>query len=75
MNDPHDGILALLQDIKEMLHGIVLILVGIFLCMISAWWGSGWSVLTGIIGLIVTIAGLSYAHHGYRHHEVVEKQD
>lgn len=75
MNDPNDGILALLQDIKEMLHGIVLILLGIFLCVLGAWWGSGLAVLAVITGLIVLIAGLAYAHRGYHHHEVVEKQD
>lgn len=76
MNDPNDGVLALLQDIKEMLHGIVLILMGIFLCMLGAWWGAGgWAVLPCLAGLIVLIAGLAYTHHGYNHHEVVEKQD
>lgn len=75
MNDPNDGVLALLQDIKEMLHGIVLILMGIFLCVVSAWWGSGWAVLPCLAGPIVLIAGLAYTHHGYNHHKVVEKQD
>lgn len=75
MHDTNDGVLALLQDIKEMLHGIVLILVGLFLCVVSAWWDSSWAVLTAIIGLIVLIAGLTYAHRGYNRHEVVEKQD
>lgn len=75
MHDTNDGVLALLQDIKEMLHGIVLILAGMFLCVVSAWWGSGWAVLTALAGLIVLIAGLAYAHRGYNRHEVVEKQD
>lgn len=75
MHDTNDGVLALLQDIKEMLHGIVLILTGMFLCVVSAWWGSGWAVLLALAGLIVLIAGLAYAHHGYNRHEVVEKQD
>lgn len=74
MNDLNDGVLALLQDIKEMLHGIALLLVGGFLCLIGAVLGD-WGLLLMCIGVFVCIAGMESAHRGYHHHEVVEKQD
>lgn len=70
-----DGILALLQDIKEMLFGIALLLSGIVLCLIGAAVNGGVGVLLSIVGLVVVVAGLGYVHHGYTHHEVVEKRD
>ena len=70
-----DGILALLQDIKEMLFGIALLLSGIAPCLIGAAVNGGVGVLLSIVGLVVVVAGLGYVHHGYTQHEVVEKRD
>ena len=37
---------------------------------------NGWlGILLAVVGFIVVVAGLGYVHHGYTHHEVVEKQD
>lgn len=68
-----EGVLVLLQDIKEMLWGLVLLLIGLALCAAGLL-----GVLLGIpliIGIIVCVAGIAYAHHGFTHHEVVEKKD
>ena len=70
-----DGILAPLQDIKEMLFGIALLLSGIALCLIGAAVNGGVGVLLSIVGLVVVVAGLGYVHHSYTQHEVVEKRD
>lgn len=72
MHDANDGILALLQDIKEMAHGIVLILAGIFLCVISARRASGRSDPAAIAGPSVLVAGSACTHHGFPHHKVIE---
>ncbi len=71
----NDGILALLQDIKEMLFGLALLLAGIVLCLVGAAVNGGLGILLVVVGFIVAVAGISYVHHGYTHHEVVEKQD
>lgn len=71
--DDREGMLVLLQDIKEMLWGIVLILSGLALCaagLLGILWG-----IPLLIGIIVCIVGIAYAHHGFTHHEVVEKKD
>ena len=70
-----DGILALLQDIKEMLFGIALLLTGIALCLVGAAVNGWLGILLAVVGLIVVVAGRGHVHHGYTHHEVVEKQD
>ena len=72
------GILALLQDIKELLWGIALLLAGGFLCLtgviISITIGN-WGIVLFLLGIFVFIAGTLYARHGFSRHEVVEKQD
>lgn len=68
-----EGMLVLLQDIKEMLWGLSLLLVGIALCamgLAGILWG-----LPLLIGTIVCVAGLAYTHHGFTHHEVIENKD
>ena len=70
-----DGILALLQDIKEMLFGIALLLTGIALCLVGAAVNGWLGILLAVVGFIVVVAGLGYVHHGYTQHEVVEKRD
>lgn len=66
MNRPNHNsdILLLLKDIKEMLAGIALILVGGFAMM------SG-SVIF-FVGIILIIAGAGVVYQGYRAHIVVE---
>lgn len=70
----HDGILALLQDIKDILYGIALLLAGGLLCVAGILLG-GLGILLSAVGVVVLLAGLIYARNGYNHHEVVEKQD
>ena len=41
----NDGILALLQDIKEMLFGLALLLAGIVLCLVGAAVNGGLGIL------------------------------
>ena len=68
-----EGMLVLLQDLKEMLWGLVLLLIGLALCaagLLGLLWG-----IPLIVGIIVCVAGIAYSHHGFTHHEVVEKKD
>lgn len=68
-----DSLLVLLQDIKEMLWGLVLLVVGISLCaagLLGILWG-----VPLVVGVIVCFAGLRYAINGFTNHEVVEKKD
>lgn len=74
MNDRSDGVSALLQDIKEMLYGIALLLVGGFLCLTGAALGGG-ALLLLCVGIFICIAGMECAHRGYRRHKDAEKQD
>ena len=69
-----DGILALLQDIKEMLFGIALLLTGIALCLVGAAVNGWLGILLAVVGFIVVVAGLGEVHHGYTHEEGWEKQ-
>lgn len=69
-----DGILALLQDIKDILYGIALLLLGGILCLAGLLLG-GFLLLLTAAGIFVVLAGFLYVRRGYNHHEVVEKQD
>ena len=60
-----DGILALLQDIKNMLGGIGCILTACFLALLG-WWPLG--VLFAVIGFIFLV-------RAWFAHEVVHKPD
>ena len=74
----NDGMLALLQDIKELLWGIALLLAGGFLCLtgiIINFTIGNWGLVLFLFGIFVFIAGALYAYHGFSHHEVIEKQD
>ena len=74
----NDGMLALLQDIKELLWGIALLLAGGFLCLTGIIINStigNWGIVLFLFGIFVFIAGVLYAYHGFSHHEVIEKQD
>ena len=70
----NDGVLALLQDIKDILYGIALLLAGGPLCMAGIMLG-GWGILLSAIGFFVLLAGLNNSYQGYHHHTVEEKQD
>ena len=70
----NDGVLALLQDSKDILYGVALLLTGGLMCVAGILLG-GWGILLSAAGVFVLLAGLIYARHGYNHHEVVEKQD
>ena len=70
----NDGVLALLQDIKDILYGIALRLAGGLLCMAGILLG-GSGILLSAIGFFVLLAGLNNAYLGYHHHTVEEKQD
>ena len=70
----NDGILALLQDIKELLWGIALLMIGGFLCLIGVIIGN-WGLVLLVFGLFTAFCWGSFAYHGFSHHEVVEKQD
>lgn len=70
-----DGVLSLLQDIKEMIFGAVLVLIGSFLCAAAFLWNSPWAMLPAIVGGIVAIAGLLYVHRGYTRHKAAAHKD
>ena len=73
-----DGMLAILQDIKELLWGIALLLTGGFLCLTGIIINStigNWGIVLFLFGIFVFIAGVLYAYHGFSRHEVIEKQD
>lgn len=69
-----DGVLALLQDIKELLYGAALLLLGGMLSLPALLLGS-WFALLLFLSIPLTLSGLLYIRHGWRTHEVVEKQD
>ncbi len=69
----NDGTLALLQDIKELLWGIALLLAGGFLCLIGIMIGN-WGIALLAVGIFVFLAGALCAYHGFNRHEIVEHQ-
>lgn len=70
----YDGVLVLLQDIKDILYGIVLLLAGGIMCLTGLLLG-GWGILLLCVGVFVCIGGIIYARRGYHHHEVEENPD
>lgn len=70
----NDGVLALLQDIKDILYGIALLLAGGLMCVAGIPLG-GWGILLSVVGFFVLLAGLNNVYQGYHHHTVKEKQD
>lgn len=69
-----DGVLAMLQDIKEILYGIALLMLGGILCVTGVLL-DGWGLLLLCAGIFLCGGGAISVHQGYQHHEVVEKQD
>ena len=75
----NDGVLRLLQDIKELLLGIALLLLG----GILAGAGIGMAALTAyevflllpVAGLIIVFLGGTHIWYGWTAHEVVERQE
>jgi len=70
-----DGILILLQDIKEILYGISLLIIGGICCLIGILINNGFGILLLFIGIFVLLVGIIYIRHGHSYHEVVENQD
>lgn len=68
----NDAVLALLQDIKDILYGIALLVLGGILCVAAVIWNAGLALLLLLPGIALCLAGIFYARHGHRHHEVIE---
>ena len=73
----NDAVLALLQDIKDILYGIALLIMGGVLCVAGILLANigATAGIAGIIGLCICIYGIARAHEGHRHHEVVENPE
>ena len=67
----HHDILVLLQDIKDMLYGMALLLAGGFFSLTGATL-DGWGLLLLAVGVFVFFAGALWVCRGYHHLEVVE---
>ena len=67
----NDGVLALLQDIKDILYGIALLLTGGLMCVAGILLG----VFAFWIAVILAVAGLGVVWQGWRNHKTAEKQD
>lgn len=72
-----DGVLALLQDIKEILYGLAWLILGGILCIVGviAFQTTDLGGILILFGMAICIGGILYVRHGHRHHEVVENQD
>ena len=70
----NDGMLALLQDIKELLWGIALLMIGGFLCLIGVIIGN-WGLVLLVFGLFTAFCGGAFAWHGFSRREIAETQD
>ena len=71
----NDAVLVLLQDIKDILYGIALLLMGSVLLIAAVVWNAALAILLLIPGVGLCVFGIFYARHGHRHHEVVENQN
>lgn len=67
MDHTNEDTLKLLQDIKDMLAGIALILLGGFVMAFG-------SVLL-FLGIILSVTGLGVVFQGYRAHKVIENHE
>ncbi|WP_308588802.1 hypothetical protein [uncultured Oscillibacter sp.] len=70
----NDAILALLDDIKELLFGIALLLLAGILSLLGVLLG-GWALLLPCCSVFIGLEGLLSVCRGHDHHKVVEKQD
>ena len=72
----NDAILALLQDIKDLLYGIGLLIFAGFICLVGVLTlDAGFGLLILLVGIMVLIYGILQMHRGYHHHELLEQQD
>ena len=69
-----DGILALLQDIKNMLLGIFLLILGCFLFLFGLI-GYGAAQALIFVGLPVAVVGCVRTIKAFNHHEVITTPD
>ena len=69
-----DGILALLQDIKEMLLGIFLLILGCFLFLFGLMGGGAVQILV-FIGPPVVAVGFYFTVRAFNRHEVISPPD
>lgn len=72
-----DGILALLQDIKEILYGIAWLIFGGILSIVGiiTFQETDLGGILILIGAAICIGGTLYVRHGFGHHEVLEQND
>ena len=68
----NDHISALLQDIKDMLMGLGIMVASL---LVAALLGSLLGVFAFWIAVILAIAGLGVVWQGWRNHKTAEKQD
>ncbi len=71
MDKNNDSVLYLLQDIKELLLGIALVLFAIALILL----GQAATDFLYIVGAVVLACGGLFIWHGWSAHELVEKKD
>lgn len=72
MHDTNDGVLALLQDVKDMLLGIAILFAGpLVASLLSALLGG----LSLWISIICAVAGLGIVWQGWHSHRVSKKED
>lgn len=71
----YDGVLAFLQDIKDILYGIFLLLMGGIFCLAGILLPDTFGAPLLLMGIMLCLAGILYARRGYHHHTVEEKQD
>jgi len=69
--DKNDSVLYLLQDIKELLLGVGLVLAAIALILL----GQVSTEFLYIVGAVVLACGGLFIWHGWTAHELVEKKD
>lgn len=70
----HHDILVLLQDIKDLLYGMALLLAGGFFSLTGATL-DGWGLLLLAVGVFVFFAGALWVCGGYHPYEVVERTE
>ena len=68
----NDNILLLLQDIKDMLMGLGIMIASL---LVTALLGSLLGVFAFWIAVILAVAGLGVVWQGWRNHKTTEKQD
>ena len=69
----NDAVLALLQDIKDLLYGIGLLMIAGFLCIVGALTlDAGFGLLILLGGIMLLVYGILLLRRCYHHHEVLE---